>query len=52
MVECLTGDRGLQVQASLEALHCVLKEDTIRCLVLVQSRKTRADMTEKLLTGT
>ena len=34
----------------LEALHCVLEQDTILCLELVQSRKTHPDMTEKLLT--
>ena len=29
VVECLTQDQGLQVRASLAALHCVLKQDTL-----------------------
>ena len=51
MVECLTGDRGLQVRASPEALHFVLEQDTIVCLVIVQPWKTRPDMTEKNVDG-
>ena len=42
---------GMWVQASPEALCCVLEQDFL-CLVLVQPRKTCPDMTEKLLTGT
>ena len=29
VVECLTSNRGVQVRASLEALHCVLEQDTL-----------------------
>ena len=43
---------GLWVRASLEALPCVLEQDTsLSALALVQPRKTHTDMTEKLLTG-
>ena len=43
-LQCLTLLRDCGVRASPEALHCVLN------LVLVQPRKTRPNMTEKLLT--
>ena len=36
---------GLQDQASLESLHCVLEQDTL------SSNWLNPDMTEKLLTG-
>ena len=40
-------------QASLAALCCVLKQRNInRCFVLVQPRKTRPNITEKLFIGT
>ena len=39
---------GLLVRVAPVALRCVLDS----CLVLVQPRKTRIDMTEILLTGT
>ena len=38
--------KGLQVIASPEALHCVLEQEIILCLVLTQPH-----VTEKLLTG-
>ena len=39
-------------QASLATLHCVLGQDTlILAYILVQTRKSRPDITEKLLTG-
>ena len=41
-----TQEEGLQVQVSPDALHCVLEQD----LVLVQPRKTRPKITEKVLT--
>ena len=34
-----------------ESQCCVLEQDTVHCLVLVQPRKIRPDVTEKLLTG-
>ena len=42
------------VKDSTEAMPCVLEQDTILWLVLVQPRKTVncPGMTEKLLTGT
>ena len=48
VVECLTQDRGFEPHRR----HCVVSlsnEDTYiyPCLVLVQSRKTRPDITEK-----
>ena len=44
----------VRVSVSAESLCCVLEQDTIRRLVLVQLRKTGncLDMTEKLLIGT
>ena len=36
----------------VESLCCVLEQDTIRCLELVQPRKIRPNMTEKLLNYT
>ena len=49
------GIKGLLVRVSppSESLFCVHQQDTFYLqLVLVQPRKTRPDMTEKLLTGT
>ena len=37
---CLMEIEGLQVWASMEALCCVLEQDTILCLVMVQPRKS------------
>ena len=42
----------VRVSPPAESLWCVCEQETIRCYVLVQPRKTRPDMTEKLLTGT
>ena len=43
----------VRVSASAESLCCVLEQETIDRLVMVQPRKTGncPDMTEKLLTG-
>ena len=48
VVECLIWDRGPQVWASLAWLRCVLEQDI---LILVQPRKTRPYITERLLMG-
>ena len=50
VVDCLTRDRGPRVRAS-PALSCCARQ-IFPCLVLVQPRKTRPDITETLLTGT
>ena len=49
VVECLTRDGMAAVGASPASLCCVLEQDTF---ILVQARKTRRDVTERLLTGT
>ena len=50
MVECLTRDRG--VVGPRLTRHCVVSLSKTRpSLELVIPRKTRSDMTEKLLTG-
>ena len=50
MVECLTGDQGVAgVRSSLEALCCVLEQDTLSS-AQYWSRKTCPDITEKLFT--
>ena len=42
-----------QAQASPASLSCVLEQDTFyTCLVLVQPRKTRPNVTARLLNGT
>ena len=55
MVKCLTLDRGtegLRVRASPASLCCVLEQDTLNpSLVLVQPRRTRPFITERLLMG-
>ena len=50
---CLKNE-GLWVRTSTEALHCVHEQDTSipAWLLLVEPRKTRLDINEKLLTGT
>ena len=52
VVECLTRDRGV-VGSSLtvDTTLCPWAKCFILCLVLVQSRKTWPDMSEKVLTG-
>ena len=50
MVECFTRDRGVAGSTSREALCCVIKQDTNLCIVLVQTRKTRPNMTETFWT--
>ena len=47
VVECLTQGQGVQVRASLASLCCVLDPS----LVLVQPRKTRPHITERMLMG-
>ena len=47
VVECLTRDQGAVGSSSTS-----LSRHIYRCLVLVQRRKTRPDITERLLTGT
>ena len=51
MVECLTRDRDVAGLIASETLPCVLEQDTIHSLVLLLPRKTRPDITEKVLTG-
>ena len=53
VVECLTRDRGA-AGLSLTGVTVVwpLARHIYPCLVLVQPRKTRPDITERLLTGT
>ena len=53
VVECLTREKGLRIEASREALHRVLEQDNlyILCLELVQIWKVRALMTKKMLPG-
>ena len=46
VVQCLTRDRRVRVGASTASLPCVLEPS----LVLVQPRKTRPEVTERLLT--
>ena len=52
VIECLTRDGGV-VGLSLtgDTVSCPWARPFILCLVLVQSRKTHTDVTEKLLTG-
>ena len=53
MIECLTRDRGV-AGSSLNGgtALCPWARHLILCLVLIQPRKTRPDMTENVLTGT
>ena len=51
----LTGDRRVassSLTAGVVTVLCPLARHIIGCLVLVQPRKTCADITEMLLTGT
>ena len=53
ILECLTRDQSkrLLVRASPASLFCVLEQDINPCLVLVQPRTTRPDITEKCSLG-
>ena len=51
-VKCLTGDRGLVgLSLTRSTALCSGARQFILCLVLVQTRKTHPNMTEKLLSG-
>ena len=50
--DCLTQDQGSLALASRATLCCVLEQDTIKSsLVLVQPRRNRSYITERLLMG-
>ena len=51
-VECLTRDRGATgASLTVVTMLCPWERHNYLCLVLIQPRKTRLDITEKLLTG-
>ena len=52
MVECLTRDKGLLIQASPATLCCVLEQDTHSLLSTVSTQEDLVDMTERMLIGT
>ena len=52
VVECLTRDRGFAGSSLIGVTALCSSARHIKpCLVLVQPRKTRPDITEKMLTG-
>ena len=40
VVECLTSDKGSLIQTLLEALHCVLEQDTLSSVYMLSTDST------------